>query len=59
MQGVMDHFGIFYGWWIVFCAATIVFLSAGVFFYGFGLLVGPLTDDFGWSRASISRRCGR
>ena len=28
--------------------------APGVFFYGFGLLVGPLTDDFGWSRASIS-----
>jgi sugar phosphate permease len=46
--------GVFYGWWVVFAAAFIVFLSAGTFFYGFGLLVQPLTDEFGWSRASIA-----
>ena len=45
----------FYGWWIVFASAAIVFLSAGTFFYGFGLLVAPpLTAEFGWSRAAIS-----
>ena len=44
----------FYGWWIVFASASIVFLSAGTFFYGFGLLVTPLTLQFGWSRAAIS-----
>ena len=31
-----------------------MFLSAGTFFYGFGLLVGPLTAEFGWSRAAVS-----
>ncbi len=54
MVALLDRFGIFYGWWVVFAAASIVFLSAGTFFYGFSLLVGPLTDEFGWSRASIS-----
>lgn len=54
MVGLLSRFGIFYGWWIVFCAAAIVFLSAGTFFYGFGLLVGPLTAEFGWSRAAVS-----
>lgn len=54
MVSLLNRFGIFYGWWIVFAAASIVFLSAGTFFYGFSLLVGPLTDEFGWSRASIS-----
>ena len=54
MAALFRHFGIYYGWWIVFCAAAIVFLSAGTFFYGFGLLVGPLTDEFGWSRAALS-----
>ena len=44
----------YYGWWIVFASATIVFLSAGTFFYGFGLLVTPLTAEFGWSRAALS-----
>lgn len=54
MPRLLARFGIFYGWWIVFSAACIVFLSAGTFFYGFGLLVGPLTREFGWSRAAIS-----
>lgn len=54
MASLLDRFGIFYGWWIVFASASIVFLSAGTFFYGFSLLVGPLTDEFGWSRASIA-----
>ncbi len=31
-----------------------MFLSAGTFFYGFGLLVAPLEEEFGWSRAAIS-----
>lgn len=54
MPAILARFGIYYGWWIVFAAASIVFLSAGTFFYGFGLLVGPLTDEFGWSRAAVS-----
>ncbi len=54
MVRLLSRFGIFYGWWIVFSAATITFLSAGTFFYGFGLLVGPLTAEFGWSRAAVS-----
>jgi sugar phosphate permease len=54
VAGLFSRYGIFYGWWIVFCAAAIVFLSAGTFFYGFGLLVEPLTTEFGWSRAAVS-----
>jgi sugar phosphate permease len=54
LAALFRRLGIYYGWWIVFCAAAIVFLSAGTFFYGFGLLVGPLTAEFGWSRAAVS-----
>jgi sugar phosphate permease len=54
LAALFRRYGIYYGWWIVFCAAAIVFLSAGTFFYGFGLLVGPLTEEFGWSRAAVS-----
>jgi sugar phosphate permease len=54
LPALFARLGIFYGWWIVFAAAFIVFLSAGTFFYGFSLLVAPLTAEFGWSRASIS-----
>jgi sugar phosphate permease len=44
----------YYGWWVVFASASIVFLTGGTFFYGFGLLVSPLTAEFGWSRAALS-----
>jgi hypothetical protein len=54
LAGLLRRRGIYYGWWIVLAAASIVFLSAGTFFHGFGLLVGPLTAEFGWSRAAIS-----
>jgi C4-dicarboxylate transporter len=50
---ILSRRGLYYGWWIVFASAAIVFLSAGTFFYGFGLVVGPLTAEFGWSRAAI------
>ena len=53
MSAFLSRHGLFYGWWVVFACAFIVFLSAGTFFYGFGLLVGPLTAEFGWSRAAI------
>ncbi|MGQ9571689.1 MAG: MFS transporter [Dehalococcoidia bacterium] len=45
---------MFYGWWIVFSSAGIIFLTGGTFFYGFGTLVTPLSNTFGWSRAAIS-----
>ncbi len=45
---------IFYGWWVVFASAAIIFITAGTFFYGFGAIFDSLVEDFGWSRASIS-----
>lgn len=44
---------VFYGWWVVLAAALVVFLTTGTFFYGFGTLIDPLEDEFGWSRALI------
>ena len=51
---VASRTGFFYGWWVVFASATIVFLTGGTFFYGFGALFNPIVNEFGWSRASIS-----
>ena len=51
---VSSRTGLFFGWWIVFASAAIVFLTGGPFFYGFGTLFDPLVKEFGWSRASIS-----
>lgn len=49
---VEPHF--FYGWWVAFACAAVILLTAGTFFYGFGILINPLEDEFGWSRAAIS-----
>ena len=46
--------GFFFGWWVVFASAAIVFLTGGTFFYGFGALFNPIVNEFGWSRASVS-----
>ena len=51
---VASRTGFFFGWWVVFASAAIVFLTGGTFFYGFSALVKPLQDEFGWSRALIS-----
>jgi len=45
---------IFYGWWIVFASASIIFIAAGTFFYGFSAIFDSLVDEFGWSHAAIS-----
>lgn len=51
---VTHRTGFFFGWWVVFACAAIVFLTGGTFFYGFGALFNPIVNDFGWSRASVS-----
>ncbi|HET8944480.1 MAG TPA: MFS transporter [Dehalococcoidia bacterium] len=51
---VWEKTGVFFGWWVVFATAAIVFLTGGTFFYGFGALFNPIVDEYGWSRASVS-----
>ncbi|MBI1885750.1 MAG: MFS transporter [Chloroflexi bacterium] len=51
---VSDRTGLFYGWWVVFASAAIVFLTGGTFFYGFGALFNPILAEFGWSRTAVS-----
>jgi sugar phosphate permease len=51
---IWEKTGVFFGWWVVFASATIVFLTGGTFFYGFGALFNPIVNEFGWSRASVS-----
>lgn len=45
---------IFYGWWIVLAGGIGMSLSAGITFHGFGNFVIPLSNEFGWSRTTIS-----
>jgi len=51
---VASRTGFFFGWWVVFASAAIVFLTGGTFFYGFSALFDPLVAEFGWSRAATS-----
>lgn len=51
---VASRAGFFFGWWVVFASAAIVFLTGGTFFYGFSALFNPIVNEFGWSRAAVS-----
>ena len=48
---------IFYGWFVVFGSAFVVFGVAGGQF-SFGVFLKPMTEDFGWSRATLSLAFG-
>ncbi len=51
---VASRTGIFFGWWVVFVSAALIFLTGGTFFYGFSVLFNPFVNEFGWSRVSVS-----
>ncbi|GBD14303.1 Oxalate:formate antiporter [bacterium HR25] len=44
----------YYGWWIVLVSAGITCLSSAFSFWSFGIYIGPLEEEFGWSRAELS-----
>ena len=45
--------GIFHGWYIVSTGAFVTMLAMGAI-GGFGVFVLPMSDEFGWSRSTIS-----
>jgi MFS family permease len=45
---------IFYGWWIVLGAMVILAITSGLGFFGHGLILDPLQEQFGWSKGAIS-----
>ena len=50
---MLPNRNIFYGWFVVFGSAFVVFGISGAQF-SFGVFLKPMTDDFGWSRATLS-----
>ena len=44
---------LYYGWYLAAASAMIILVAAGVFYYGFGLLVDPLRAEFGWSALAV------
>ncbi len=53
----MPNRNIFYGWFVVFGCAFVVFGVAGSQF-SFGVFLKPMADEFGWSRGTISLAFG-
>ncbi len=51
---VVPQSGLFYGWWIVAAGTVILFVSSGIGFYGHGVILDPLRNQHGWSKAIIS-----
>jgi len=45
---------LFWGWWIVVVCSFVSLYGAGVFHYGFGVLVKPIVSELGWSMALAS-----
>lgn len=48
---------VFYGWFVTFGCAFVVFGVAGGQF-SFGVFLTPMTEDFGWSRTTLSLAFG-
>lgn len=47
----------FYGWYVVFgCAMVVLGVSGGQF--SFGVFLQPMTEEFGWSRGTLSLAFG-
>ena len=45
---------LFYGWWIVLASFAITAYAGGAFWFGFGVFFGPLSREFGWTRAETA-----
>ncbi len=48
---------IFYGWWVAIGCSLVVFGVAGGQF-SFGVFLTPMTEEFGWSRSTLSLAFG-
>lgn len=45
---------LFYGWYITLAGSLNNFVISAITFWGFGVFVQPLRDEFGWSSAIIA-----
>ena len=48
---------VFYGWWVTIGCSLVVFGVAGGQF-SFGVFLTPMTEEFGWSRSTLSAAFG-
>lgn len=54
LPGVKEKLRLSYGWWMVLVMDLVAIVSGGVWTYGFGAFILPLSDEFGWTRAELS-----
>jgi len=45
---------LFYGWVVLATLSLVYFLMIGTIFYGFGVVLAPMTKALGWSRAEAA-----
>ncbi|MFL2640590.1 MAG: MFS transporter [Dehalococcoidia bacterium] len=45
---------IFFGWWVAIAAVLLNLFQGGVLFYGFTVVILPLTEETGWSRTVVT-----
>jgi sugar phosphate permease len=45
---------VFYGWWLLASSVVAIAFASGASVWSYGLYVGPLEDEFGWSRGELS-----
>ena len=50
----VSHSRPFYGWWVVLAGTAVLFVSSGIGFYSHGVILDPLRNLHGWSKATIS-----
>lgn len=46
--------GVFYGWVLVGLGASVFAVSSGAVYYTFGVYIGPVVEEMGWSRGATS-----
>ena len=45
---------IFYGWWIVIASVFLNLVFGGILFYGFTLVIDPITEEMNWTKTQIT-----
>ncbi len=53
LNGLLHPTRVFRGWWIVYTGTFALILSGGATSYVFSVLVTPMQDEMGWSRATV------
>ena len=45
---------IFYGWWIVTASVFLNIVFGGILFYGFTLVLDPITEEMNWTKTQVT-----